>query len=120
MATFSDFVTATPGTANTEAASATTLSIPAGARIKQLVIANPDCLGFIYSIRLDWSGIKSPQKFTMMSAYDTTGTEVEYVNSWPEEVIDVDIPIEKNITLTAYATADVNSTKCVIGIVWEQ
>lgn len=117
--TFSNFTTATPGTAGTEAAGSTTIDVPGGARIKQIVIANPDFLGFIYSVRLEWSGMKTPQKFTTASMYEATGTEIEYTNAWPEETIDVDIPIEKNSSITVYATADVNSTKCVIGLVWE-
>ena len=119
MVTYSDFVTATPGTAGTEAAASTTISVPAGARLKRITIANPTVIGMIYSIRLDYTGIKTPQKFTTSSYYEPTGTEIEYTNAWPEEYIDIDIPIEKPTAITIYVTADVNSTVAVIGLIWE-
>lgn len=119
-ATFSDFVTAAPGTAGTEAEAATKMSVMPGKHIKQICVANPDFLGSIYTVRLDGPGLSTPQTFILPSIYEAAGTEVEYSNAWSQKPIDVDIEIPPTCnSIAVFATADVNSTKCVIGLVWE-
>lgn len=118
--TYGDFTTATPGTAGTEAAGASTIPVHPGKSIKLISVSNPDGLGSIYSFRLEGAGMKTPQRFTLPAIYDATGTEVEYSNIWTQKAVEVDIPIPQTLNnVTVYATADVNSTKCVIGLVWQ-
>ena len=118
--TYSDFATATPGTAGTEAAASAAISVTPGKRIVAIAVANPDFLGSIYTIRLEGTGLPSPQTFCLPSIYEATGTEIEYSNAWTQDLILVDIPIPSTTnSILPYATADVNSTKCVIGLIWQ-
>jgi hypothetical protein len=116
--THSDFVTGAPG--GTTEASLGTINVTPGRRIKQINIANRTFIGTITQVRLDWPGIKTPQKFMNPTMYEATGTEVEYVNAWPSPSIDVDIPIPSTCNqITIYAIVTVNSTPVAVGIVWE-
>lgn len=118
--TFGDFATATPGTAGTEAAAATSIAVHPGKSIKLISVANPDFLGSIYGVRLEAAGLRTPQRFSLPAIYEATGTEIEYSNAWTQLPIEVDIPIPATVNaITSYATADVNSTKCVIGLTWQ-
>jgi len=116
--TNSDFVTGAP--AGTTEASLGTISVVPGTRIKQICVANRTFLGTVTQVRLEAPGLKTPLKFNFPSLYEATGTEVEYVNAWPQPPIDVDIPVPPTCnTITVYAIVTVNSTAVAVGLVWE-
>jgi len=118
--TYSDFVAAAPGTAGTESEASTKMNVVPGQHIKQINVANPDFLGSIYQVRLAAPQLSTPQTFGLPSIYEATGTEVEYSNAWSQDAINVDIIIPAGVnSISVFATADVNSTKCAIGLVLE-
>lgn len=117
--THSDFAIGTITTANTEF-KVGTINIPGGARIKQIGLANRLGVGTTYLVRLDYAGIKTPQKYTPQGIlYDSIGTEVQPMACFASAMIDCDIPLPSNVnSVDVYATADTNSTKVAISLVW--
>lgn len=118
--TFSDFTAAgTLATANAEGLIGT-ISIPGGAHIIRCVISQVLGVGTVYAIRLDWAGIKTPQKYVLPCIYDSVGTEVQPMAIFSSEPIELDITLDANVSqVSIYGTADTNSTVVIAGLVWE-
>jgi len=117
--THSDFVTATlSGTGDTET-KVGTINVTGGSTLKQIMVANRLGVGTIYGVRLDFAGIKTPQKYVLPTIYDSVGTEVQPQAMFSTPPIDINYTLPANVsTVDVYATADTASTKCAVGLVW--
>lgn len=114
--TFSDYVLVTVGTTETSG----TINVPAGAHIKKITYSSRLSIGLLEYIRVDCSGIATPQKYlTMPMVYDAVGTEVEDTCLYGGMEINVDIVVPPTAnTITVYGLSQTASNTCAIGLVW--
>ena len=115
MATYSDVTTAiSAGTAEVSG----TIAIPGGTRIKQLMIINATGTAAVYYVRVEFAGMKTPQKYMVPNQEALSGTEagggVVAVNP-----IEVDIPIPSNISeVTFHVICTAASQTVYVGAKW--
>jgi len=106
------------GTADTENTTAVTIKVPGGSRLKNLKVMNKLGTGVVYQIRVNFTGVKSPQTYLMNQTSALEGTEVgsgKVLNLG----VDVDIPVPAGVSEIEFFTkATVASQTYVIGLVW--
>ena len=116
--TQSDFTATTAaGTAETKVG---TINVPGGAAIKKITVASRLGVGLLKNVRLDYSGVQAPQKYsTGPIIYDATGTEVQNSTIQGNSAIDVDIQLPSNVaTVDVYGTSQTASNTVAIGLIW--
>jgi len=117
--THSDFVTAAlSATANAETLVGT-INVRAGATIKLITYAVRAVKGTLYALRLDYTGIKTPQKYVIPSTFGMNGTEAQTLDIWGSPAIEVGITLPQNCSqVSIYAQGDTASMTVAAGLVW--
>ena len=115
MPTYGQTASATFGTSE---AAATAIKVPGGARIIWIGCYNVTGTGVVYQLRLDYTGVKTPQKYLLPVLEALQGTEVGSGSVMGENGIDVDITIREVTDVTIYGLASLASQTCLVGIKW--
>lgn len=113
MAIYGETATGTMGTSE---AAFTAIKVPGGSRIFKIRVYNITGTGVVYQIRIEYSGIKTPQKFLLPVLEALQGTEVGSGTVMGDNGIDVDITLDEEKTVTIYGIASLASQSCVVGI----
>jgi len=94
------------------------MKIPGGTRIKKIGIQDVTAVGLIRYIRVDFPGIKSPQKYLVPTTHSLHGTEVGS-GVIATSMIDVDIPVPPGVAeVTFYVIGDQATQTVYVGAVW--
>lgn len=106
------------GTAHAESA-AVTIKIGGPARIKKIKLFNFLGTGILEYVRVDFPGIKTPQKYMNPETGALEGTEVGTGKMF-NPGIDVDIEVPSNVSsVDFYVANSVVSQTFLVGVEWE-
>ena len=113
MATFGDYVSiTTTGTSEVTG----TISLSGPAKIIEILVAGEDTDAFPVAVRLEWTGIKTPQKYLLGVINKAAGTEAG--PSLIQVRIPVDVDVPSNISQVTLGLTATGAGTWKVGLKW--